>query len=535
MARFRLFIKNVFLLTLTALLMRTIGVWFNLYVTEKLGSDGMGLYSLIMSVFGLAVTVATSAVTLAATRLVSEAMGETEGRESPKVLTAMKVCIRYSLFFGCLAGILLLLLAKPIGGSLLSDLRTVPSLRLLALSLPFLAVTSALSGYFTAVRRVSKNALTQIFEQGLRIGGTILLLTAFSASRSLERDCLCVIAGALLGNFFSFLYCLVLYIVDLRRHHKGERSSEELTAPMQKKLLSIALPVAFSSYLRSGLVTLEHLLIPWGLKKQGASQTKALSTYGLMQGMALPVVMFPYAFLSPFCSMLVPEIAERRAAGDERGVERITERVLRFVLAFGIGTAGLLLCLSTELGLVACGSREAATYIRLLAPLVPIMYLDTAVDSILKGLNEQLWCMRVNIIDSALSVLIVLFLLPRIGIYGYIAEIFACELINASLSIMRLMQIVRLPVGLPKMILSPLLAIFAATALSKLIFAHTLPLALSGWMLSVHIVIIGVLFVVFLKVIDLCWAAVPNLGRLLERKPKQDGKPKCNEEGKAYL
>lgn len=521
MARLRIFIKNVFLLTLTSLAMRTVGVWFNLYVTDKLGSDGMGLYSLITSVYSLAVTVATSAVTLAATRLVSEAMGEAGGREGPKVLTAMKVSIRYSLFFGILAGGLLLLLAAPIGKNLLSDARTVPSLQLLAISLPFMALTSALSGYFTAVRRASKNALTQIFEQGLRIAATVLL-TSFFSNGSLERACLWVVAGAVIGNCFSFLYCLCLYIIDLRRFHKGERSEKDLHAPMQKKLLSIALPVAFSSYLRQGLVTIEHLLIPWGLKKQGSSQTKALSTYGLMQGMALPVVMFPYAFLSPFCSMLVPEIAEKRAAGDDRGVEKITHNVLSFVLAFGIGTAGLMLCLSTELGLVACNSKEAATYIRLLAPLVPIMYLDTAVDSILKGLDEQLWCMRVNIIDSALSVVIVLFLLPRIGIYGYIAEIFACELINASLSIMRLMQVVRLPTALLRMILSPLLAIFAATSLSKLIFSYTLPFALSGWMLTLHILLIAALFAVFLKGIHLIWDCAPHLGRFLERKRQNE-------------
>ena len=89
---------------------------------------------------------------------------------------------------------------------------------------------------------------------------------------------------------------------------------------MQRKLLGIALPVAFSSYLRQGLVTIEHLLIPWGLKKKGDSQQAALSTYGILQGMALPVVMFPYAFLSPFCNLLVPEIAEKRAAGDLLGI-----------------------------------------------------------------------------------------------------------------------------------------------------------------------------------------------------------------------
>lgn len=500
MAKYKVFLQNTLLLTLTALLMRTVGVYYTVYLTDRLGADGMGLFTLTGSVYGLAITLATSAVTLAATRLVSEAMGESADgpeAESGRILAAMKVCIGYSLFFGTLAGALLFLFAAPIGKGILSDARTIPSLWLMALSLPFQALTSALSGYFTAVRRVAKNAVTQIFEQGLRIGVTILLLTFFT-SGGLERACLWVVAGGFLGNLFSFFYCFFLYLRDLRRHHRGRRADPKEMVPMKKKLLGIALPVAFSSYLRQGLVTIEHLLIPWGLRQKGDSQKTALATYGIMQGMALPVVMFPYAFLSPFCNLLIPEIAEKRAAGDTVGVQKITERVFGFVLAMGIGTAGIFLCLSTELGRIVGGSAEAANYIGLLAPLVPIMYLDTAVDSILKGLDQQLFCMRVNILDSALSVLVVLLLLPKMGIYGYILEIFACELINASLSVMRLTQVMKLRLS-PWIILRPLLAIFGATALSRFIFAATVPYAVDGWGLTVHVLIILLLYAGFLS------------------------------------
>ena len=511
MAKFKIFLKNTLLLTLTSLIMRTVGVYFNVYLTGRLGADGMGLFTLTGSVYGLAVTLATSAVTLASTRLVSEAIGEsTDGkeRESGRILAAMKVCIGYSLFFGLLAGGVLFLFAPPIGRVVLSDARTIPSLQLLAISLPFIALTSALSGYFTAVRRVSKNAITMLFEQGLRIGSTMLLLTLFT-SGGLEKACLWVVAGGVSGNLFSFLYCFVLYLLDLRKFHRGQGADPEELAPMRKKLLGIALPVAFSSYLRQGLVTLEHLLIPWGLKKKGDSQTGALATYGIMQGMALPVVMFPYAFLSPFCNLLIPEVAEKRAAGDVIGVQEITRKVFSFVLTMGIGTAGIFLCLSTELGRVVADSREASIYIRLLAPLVPIMYLDTAVDSILKGLDEQLFCMRVNLLDSALSVVVVLMLLPRVGIYGYIIEIFACELINASLSVMRLMQVLEVKLS-PWIVLKPLLAIFGATTFSRLLFALLLPVALDGWGLFIHISFIALLYLGLLYLPQLMGRLFPN-------------------------
>ena len=58
-------------------------------------------------------------------------------------------------------------------------------------------------------------------------------------------------------------------------------------------MLAIAVPVAASSYLRSGLNTAEQMLIPWGLKKYGLSENLALGEYGMIGGMVMPVIMLP--------------------------------------------------------------------------------------------------------------------------------------------------------------------------------------------------------------------------------------------------
>ncbi len=54
------FFVNGLLLSLTALLMRFIGLSFNVYLTEKIGSTGIGLITLINSRYGFAVTVETT-------------------------------------------------------------------------------------------------------------------------------------------------------------------------------------------------------------------------------------------------------------------------------------------------------------------------------------------------------------------------------------------------------------------------------------------------------------------------------------------
>lgn len=426
------FMKNVLLLTATALLMRSVSLSFNIYLKNKLGDDGIGLFSLIMNLFSFAVTFATSGVALLSTRLVSEALG----REKPlEAKAAMRKCILYSLFFGSLAFLLLFSLAEPLGKGLLGDPRTVLSLRALAVSLPFLALSSALSGYFAAVRRVVKSAAAQVGEQFLRIFLTVTALS-YLAPAKLETMCLFVVLGGVLSDIVSFFLSLTLYRLDLKKHNRAR--GRHVPRDLNKKLLSIGLPVAFSSYFRSALVTVEHLLIPKGLLAFGMTKTDALAAYGVLEAMALPIILFPYAFLSPFCNLLVPEIAEKRAANKDRELRDTASRALCFVSVFGIGTAAVMLTLSEPIGRVICGSSEAAAYVALLAPLVPIMYADTTVDSLLKGVDEQLFSMRVNIFDSLLGVLLALVTVPLFGIKGYVFNIILCELINFAFSATRL-------------------------------------------------------------------------------------------------
>ncbi len=457
------FIKNVLLLTATALVMRSVSLYFNVYLKNKLGTDGVGLFSLIMSVFTFAVTFATSGISLLATRLVSEAMGRGKPAEAK---AAMKKCILYSLFFGLTGAFLLASLSPIIGKFLLGDKRSIKSLLALSVSLPFISLSNALSGYFSAVRRVVKSAAAQVAEQFLKISLTVMAFTFISPS-GLENMCFFTVLGGVVSDIFSFFISLLFYIHDERKHNRA--SSRHIPKDINKRLLSIGLPIAFSSYFRSALVTVEHLLIPKGLLKKGLSKEAALACYGALEALALPIVMFPYAFLTPFCNLLVPEISEATAAKDEKSVIESAEKALSFVALFGIGTASVMLFFSDPLGKILCTSSLAAEYIRLLAPLVPIMYADTTVDSLLKGLDEQLYSMRVNIADSLLSVLLAFITVPLLGIKGYILNIVICELINFSLSSQRLFS--RLPLKLSvSSVASPLTAgILSSLVLSVLL------------------------------------------------------------------
>ena len=228
------------------------------------------------------------------------------------------------------------------------------------------------------------------------------------------------------------------------------------------------MPVTLSACLRSGLLTLQHILIPRGLKQSGASWQSALTSYGVVHSMVLPVVLFPSAFISSFSGLLVPEVAESWARGDRRRVSRLARKIITPALIFSFGVAGVMACFGHELGEAIYGSREAGMYIRILAPLIPIMYVDSSVDAFLKGMGEQVYSMNVNIIDAGASVLLVWLLLPRMGLGGYIVAIYVTETLNTTLSLCRMLRMSEMPVSLWRQVFGPLLCITGATALCRM-------------------------------------------------------------------
>ena len=148
--------------------------------------------------------------------------------------------------------------------------------------------------------------------------------------------------------------------------------------------------------------------------------------------------MFPYAVIGSFTSLLVPEMSEMLARGDGEGIRRTVGRVYRTSALFSVLACGIFVNFAPELGWMIYHSGEAARFTVLLGLLVPFMYLDTAVDAVLKGLGEQVYSMKVNIVDAASGLLLVMLLTPVMGIGGYILTVWICEVGNLAASIRRL-------------------------------------------------------------------------------------------------
>ncbi len=498
------FAYHALLLIAVNLFMRTVGVSFNVYLSNRAGGEVMGLYSLLSGVYTFAMTLGCGGIHLGTTRLIADVWGlhGRGGELSPvgkaEVMGCLRRCLLYSLGFGVGAGILLFAFAPVIGVHGLGDLRTVTPLRVLALTLPPIALVSCLSGYFTAMRHITPNAVVGMVSQFIRIGACSYFLTLW-LPKGVEATCLALVLGGAVSEGLGFILTYLAYLWDTRklRQRKGETSAEGIPCGqhLTKKLFGITLPVTFSACIRSGLITLQHMLIPRGLKASGADWSQALSSYGVLYSMVLPVVLFPSAFISSFSGLLVPEIAESNARGDTERVARIARRIINPALFFSFGVAGIMSCFAYELGDILYHSREAGMYIRQLAPLIPIMYVDSSVDAVLKGMGEQVYSMNVNIADALVSVLMVWLLLPSMGLGGYVLTIYVTETLNTTLSVSRMLKVSGMRVQLFKQVFGPLLCVVGATQLIRL--GHTylpFPALNTAFSLTVAIILASCLY-----------------------------------------
>lgn len=233
-----------------------------------------------------------------------------------------------------------------------------------------------------------------------------------------------------------------------------------------RRTAEIALPTAVGSYVRQGLICAEHIAIPRGLKKFGGSGEAALTSYGVLHGMTFPLIFFPSSVVAAAASLLIPELSEAAALRRRGDIKRIAEQCVRLTLIFAAFIGALFLAYGEALGERIYSSADAGAYAKLIAPLIPVMYLDTAVDCVLKGIGEQVYCMKVNIIDAALSLILVLTVLPHFGLYGYIFCVYLTEIVNFTLSITKMIRAAgaRLRVSFAAL---PLLCSFAAFSLIR--------------------------------------------------------------------
>ena len=400
-------VTNAAYLTLTGFLLRGLGMLLRVYISKKIGEEGMGLYQLIQTVYFLFITVAQSGISVAFTRCLSSRVAVDDAVGAQNTTSS---ALRLSTLLGTLSCVAMSALSNPICRLWLGDTRCTGALSLLSLSLPFVAVCGVLSAYFIVYENAVFGCISQIIEQITRIA-TIALLTSFSSPSNVKQSLMIIVFANVVSEALSCLFLIVCYMI---RHKNTPYKS------YSKEIVSTALPVAASRYLASVLRTCENVLVPNAITVFTKDRSTALSQFGALKGMAIPLLFFPYSFLSAITTLLVPRVTGAQARGNKDSLRTTTQRVCFITLFSSIVAAGIFFTLADFLGMAIYKSARVSQMLLWLSPIVPFMYLDSVCDGLLKGLGKQKEVLLHSSIDSALRIVLILIFVPRLGIVGFL-------------------------------------------------------------------------------------------------------------------
>ena len=446
-----IFIKNALILTVSSLILRFVGIIFKVWLAQLIGSEGIGLYQLIFSVYMLAATFATSGISTAVTRLAAEELALGTKRGTLKIL---RRAIEITLLIAGVTVVTVFFGAEFIAVRFLNDIRAVPALKILPLSLPFMGISSCLRGYFIARRKITPNAVSQLFEQAVRIILIVVLVGKF-CTKGLGACAAAVILGDSAAAIFSFL---MLWLIWLRDTRKLDNLTGRARPPfgIVRRILHISVPITSGRYLNTALRTGENILVPKNLAKYPFGGENALSQFGMIKGMALPILFFPSTLLNAVSTLLIPEISEAEARNRHGLVRSATRNILKLtsVIAFIFGA--IFFVGGRKIGLLIYKSPEVGELLRALSPIVPLMYLDSISDGILKGLDQQAFTFRTAVSDSVLRIILILILLPIFGLRGFIWIMYFSNVLTCFLNVGRLLHVTKVKIRFINEIILPL-------------------------------------------------------------------------------
>ena len=455
----RTFFKNTALMTGCSLLLRFFGILFRIFVSNRVGAEGMGLYQLVFSVYVLGSTFATGGVVTAVTRLAAKYLLR---QDRTAVERLMQISGLLCLAVGGVSALALFFGAPQIG-LWIGDPRSVAAVAVSGIALPFIGISSCIKGYFMARRRAAPPCVSQILEQTIRIGGVLILLSTVW-NGSLEQACVLILLGDALSETAACLYLLFAYRRDLRTLPPTENRRRNRNGKQLRPLLHIALPLTAGRYLSTGLRTVENILVPARLTLYTRSDTLSLAQFGAVKGMALPLVFFPSALLMTLSGLLIPELSDAHVQQDGRQVSRLVERAIQITILGAVLVGGWFTVLGRSLGELLYDDPLVGLLLQILGPLTPVMYLDSVVTGMLRGLGQQMHSLWYGIADSAVRIALIWFLLPRYGLCGFLFVMLVSNLLTATLSTARLLSVSHTTMQWSRWMFRPALAAVLAGA-----------------------------------------------------------------------
>ena len=426
------FIHGTLVLTAANLFSRFIGFYNRIFLAGLIGAHQMGIYQMIFPIYLVGFSLCFQGFQTALSNMTASLRAKGLEGDAKKILS---VTVCFTVMLSIVFAAVIFIFAEAICQTFFHEDDCIPCLRIAVFALPFVGIKSCIHGYSLGAGTSSLPALSLCIEQISRVASIFLISVTFYAE--LPAGAILAVLGMVIGEFVSFVFTILSFYF----RQKDSVSSIYTRQSLFHQLLSLGMPLTGNALSVTLLQSVESILIPLMLTRFYGNQHTAIETYGILNGMALPFILFPSTMTNSLSVMLLPKISAAKADGSEKTLRRASRYPVIFCLLLGLlGFFGFF-TLGPWIGRLVFQSGECGTYLRLLSFLCPFLYISGTLSSILNGLGETKTTFLHNGLSLTLRIFFILFAVPRQGIYGYLFGLTAGSILQVLLNFRHLKQV----------------------------------------------------------------------------------------------
>ncbi len=426
-------IYNTLVLTAANFVVRMIGFAYRILLSRVIGAEGIGLFQLVAPVHMLTITLVTSGLPIAVSRMVSQHTALKDDAGAKQVVQRALAAVS---MLSILIMLVLSLNLKTIAFHLLKQPRTYLSLVAFIPCILILGVSSVYNGYFYGRKNVHPPALSEMVEQILRVG-LVLGILHFFAPLEAEHASAIAMAGMVVGEMAGLILVQYFYWKEKKDASLPHRPAKH-SPKILRELFAIAAPITGTRLTSSIMQSINSIIIPQRLILAGFSNSQALSQFGMLTGMAMPFIFLPFTLTGALSVVMVPNLSEHHTLKDWRSIQEKIGKAILITCITAFPIAALLMSLSTPLSVLLYSEREVGRILFYLAPIIIPFCLQHTLSGMLNGLGRQGVAARNYLVGASASLACTYFLVanPRFGIYGYVIGFSFSSLITCSLNYM---------------------------------------------------------------------------------------------------
>lgn len=402
------FIQSTIILIIGGFFTKILGMIIKIVMTRLMGTEGIGVYMLLMPTFTLLIALAQLGFPVAISKLVAE-----DNKNNKNLVFSV---IPISLILNILIMILLLFFANGISTHLLHESRTTLGIICIGFVLPFISISSILRGYFFGKEKMVPHVVSNISEDLVRLL-TLLIGIPIFIVKGIEFAVAFIVASNIISELTSILILFLFLPKNFKLHKKDFVPHKSNIVDV----LNISLPTTGSRLIGSIGYFLEPIILTFTLLQVGYSNHFIVTEYGIISGYIMPLLLLPSFFTMAISQALIPVISKAYANHHLEYTRAKIRQALFFSLMIGIPVTIFFLWMPTLPLKLIYNTTEGVTYLRVLAPICLLHYIQSPLTSSLQAMGKAKEAMNGTLFGMIIrTCLLFLCCYFKIGMWGLI-------------------------------------------------------------------------------------------------------------------